>query len=291
MKYVIITQNQMLYISRLLKQSIENHNHNCEIVKADIFNKSYKQYGNDCTFIIYCIFTIEPKSLLYIRNRFIIYQLEQHVNDNISRHYSAMLENGLFKLFYSSALKNYDYCQQNISVFKNKFPDLDQPKLFEVPIGRLKKHKTLKDIDILFVGCINQKRTDIIQKIGQVFPNVKVITYGIFDIELANYLERSKIVLNIHFYDNAILERVRINEALQYGTFVISEKPNQSDISAIEYYKDVVVFVEDENNFVADIQQILDNYDLNHKIQLSKLETFMMTKNDDFENSVTNFLI
>ena len=52
----------------------------------------------------------------------------------------------------------------------------------------------------------------------------------------------SKIVLNIHFYENAILETCRINEVLSCNKLVISENPDNSDKDNKEYYDNLIIY-------------------------------------------------
>ena len=39
-------------------------------------------------------------------------------------------------------------------------------------------------------------------------------------------LKRTRVVLNIHYYENGYLETFRVNEALAHGCAVVSEKTN-----------------------------------------------------------------
>ena len=51
-------------------------------------------------------------------------------------------------------------------------------------------------------------------------------------------------MLNIHYYDESILETARLQEAVHLQTHIISEYPCEEDMEAIEPYKDRVEFVE-----------------------------------------------
>jgi hypothetical protein len=63
--------------------------------------------------------------------------------------------------------------------------------------------------------------------------------------------------LNIHYYENAILERVRLNEMMEYGIKIISEKPCKEDMDICKNYKSI--------HFI----EIINHYD-NHSNNYSK---------------------
>ena len=65
---------------------------------------------------------------------------------------------------------------------------------------------------------------------------IKIIN-GLYGINLYKEIINSKIVLNIHFYKNAILETCRINEILSCNRIVISELPHKIDIENYNLYK------------------------------------------------------
>jgi len=71
---------------------------------------------------------------------------------------------------------------------------------------------------------------------------------NLFGSEIRDILRRSKIVVNIHFYANALLETTRLYECLSLGCVVVSEK--SSDMHRHEDLIQLVDFVE-ENDFVG----------------------------------------
>ena len=114
----------------------------------------------------------------------------------------------------------------------------------------------VQDIDICFYGSINQRRQKIID-------GLKTITFpapdgegGMFDkpITVANFIgygsfrdkviARSKIVLNVHYYDSAIFEMFRCAHAFANRRLVVSEKGNDKCLE-VPYYE-TKTFVEYE---------------------------------------------
>ena len=90
---------------------------------------------------------------------------------------------------------------------------------------------TLKeqDIDVLFYGDTNcARRKKIISELDKSF-NVHVES-NLFGEEMLDIIRRSKVIINIHYYDGALLETPRIAEILALGKAVIvSERSNDPE--------------------------------------------------------------
>jgi hypothetical protein len=95
------------------------------------------------------------------------------------------------------------------------------------------KNNVNKDIDVLFYGELNDRRKKILNKLKENY-NVVVLT-SMFGDKLYDYIGRSKIVLNLHFYDGYIQEQVRIFELLINNVCVLSE------YSKINYFENLIV--------------------------------------------------
>jgi len=77
-----------------------------------------------------------------------------------------------------------------------------------------------KDIDILFVGTITPRRKLFLEEIRKQY-NLKIVSA--FGKEMSEWINRSKIVLNIHAEDYLDTE-TRVFEALGCGGFLLSER-------------------------------------------------------------------
>jgi len=82
-----------------------------------------------------------------------------------------------------------------------------------------------KDIDVLFYGSINQRRQLLIDLLAVEDINTHVVN-NVFGEDLDKLISRSKIILNIHFYEAKILEIVRLNYLLTNGICIVSEDGN-----------------------------------------------------------------
>lgn len=79
-----------------------------------------------------------------------------------------------------------------------------------------------EDIDVLFYGGMNPRRAAILDALKARGLNV-VVAANCFGEARDQLVARSKIVLNIHFYEAKVLEMVRISYLLANGQCVVSE--------------------------------------------------------------------
>jgi protein-L-isoaspartate O-methyltransferase/GR25 family glycosyltransferase involved in LPS biosynthesis len=122
-----------------------------------------------------------------------------------------------------ASLAVLDYSRDNIAALTER--GLPFKQLYFVPIRPLRRaapQNTERDIDVLFYGAIASERrgryiTALREKLNL---RVESDTFG---PALRDILDRTKIVANIHFYENALLETTRLGEAISHGTFVVSE--------------------------------------------------------------------
>ena len=127
------------------------------------------------------------------------------------------------------------------------------------------KYDHEKDIDVLFYGPLNERRKHIISMLKN-HTDIKVVHTGcgIFGHDRNELIARSKIVINIHYHDTAILEYYRVLYLLNNNCFVITE--NSNDINDYQYILPGLVVVDDIYKF-ADITALyLGNYQKRRQI-------------------------
>lgn len=146
---------------------------------------------------------------------------------------SYMWSSKLFDYFYvrtplckNHLVKRYGIAPDRIEVFLSAFDD----SVF-CPLD------VEKDIDILFVGAMTERRKQVIAKLKVTFGD-RLIVKSVFGKELNDCFNRSKVVLNIHG-ENFLDTETRIFEALGARSFVISEQ--LSEESPFEDKKDLVI--------------------------------------------------
>lgn len=100
------------------------------------------------------------------------------------------------------------------------------PHLVYAPVGYVPQLTRIphveEDIDVLFYGSLNERRHVLVSALKASGMNV-VHAFGIYGEERDRLIARSKVVLNVHFYENGILEWVRIFYLLANGKAVLSE--------------------------------------------------------------------
>jgi hypothetical protein len=239
----IFTTKFGFYIAHSLKYLFEQKNIQVKII--------YEINPNDPTLHI---ILFSQKIHVFPKN-YIIYQLEQKdISKWVDSKYEASI---LFSKI------TWDYSQSNI----DKFPDLIKQKMIYVPIplvpigllNPIYNSNITPQNNILFFGSMNNIRRhklNYLQK--KLYPKYKIkIISNIYGDKLIKEILNSKIILNIHFYKDAILETARINEVLSCNRIVISELPNMIDVQNYNLYIDKVVFVENINSMYNKIIELL----------------------------------
>jgi hypothetical protein len=153
------------------------------------------------------------------RCNFVIYQLEQLADAE-----------GFFDATRLEVLQRaheiWDYSPDNIAFLKDK--GLSNVKY--LPIGFHQALQSIpqaqKDIDILFYGSINDRRKMILEELQK-----KCRLQSLFELygpERDAWISRSKIVLNLHYYETRMMQQARISYLLNNICCVVSEDSSQN---------------------------------------------------------------
>lgn len=146
-----------------------------------------------------------------------------------------------------------------------------------------------KDIDILFFGSLNSRREKIINEL-----KIKYKLHGIYtndsgsiaDRELCNYIKRSKIILNIYYYEhNKVFDYYRNSYLLANKVFFISEYPDSINFNIERNLVDIdkyLIFDKYENltNLVSYYMDNYNNIDINNIVE-QQYKWFSKNKLDD----------
>ena len=198
--------------------------------------------------------------LEFIPQKYIIYQLEQ---TNISENGEKKNLPEKYIHIMRKALAVWDYSQENIKYLEKTY---NLKNLFYVPVlysptlQTITSFKINKPIDILFLGSLNKRRENIIKKL-QMNKNyiIEVGNYNIWNEKRDYLVDRSKIVLNIHYYENSILETTRISYLLANKAFVISESGRDKILN--NQMEGLIIF-SSYNNLVDTCSNYLKNPEL-----------------------------
>lgn len=125
---------------------------------------------------------------------------------------------------YLELMKRYqvwDYSAANVDALRARGIE----NVAYVPVGYAESLARIapqtEDIDVLFYGCMNDRRRQILEQLARRF-RVEFL-FGVFGEERDRKIARSKIVLNMHFYEGARLEVARCFYLLINGRFVLTE--------------------------------------------------------------------
>jgi hypothetical protein len=118
----------------------------------------------------------------------------------------------------------WDYSPQNIKQWKAiscARPPILVPLGYVPELSRIQSSK-VQDIDVLFYGSSNQRRIQIVKALEDSGVAVRTL-FGVYGRERDEVIARSKIVLNIHFYEAKVFEVVRVSYLLANSKAVVTE--------------------------------------------------------------------
>lgn len=145
----------------------------------------------------------------------ILYNLEQISPD------SQWITQGLLDVFRKHTV--WDYSARNIAELER----MGVGGVSHVPIGYVPELERMQpmaeeDIDVLFIGSLNERRIAPIRRLALDGLNT-VVRFGLYGEARDALLARAKIVLNVHFYQSQVFEIVRVSYLLANSRFVVSE--------------------------------------------------------------------
>ena len=219
----ILTPPHCDYIAKLIYSELEIIGCN-----VSVYNKLPLRYNNN----EYVYIIIAPQYFMSLPKNRIVIQMEQCINDRwFTDKYISVL---------SESCAIFDYSVENIKYMQEKGIQLKQ--LYYLPIGYKKKeiNGIDKEYDVLFYGDINIRRSKILNELSKEF-NIKIIR-NCFGENLYKEINKAKIVINLHYYENAMLETTRLYEVLSLNScIIISEKT--FNLSEYDNLKNIIDFV------------------------------------------------
>lgn len=182
--------------------------------------------------------------------KYVLYQLEQLNDKGAGNLHPNFAFSSLFCQLVQQSLATFDYTPLNVKYYpescRNKVCVLIPPINTNVSSHTLNLHScydlnSVERPDVLFYGTMNSRRNIIIGKLTKQLHarghSLKAVNL-LFGQELLDLISRSKVVLNIHFYENSILESERIHTALQYSHVrIVSESPTVRDETTAHLYE------------------------------------------------------
>ena len=210
----IITPPHSIYVAHLIENELKESGRSVAIC-----NKYECSQDKGQRYFIIC-----PQVFPSLPKNYVAVQMEQCVNARwFTPEYLAILDRALAILDYSSI--NIEYLiSQGIPL----------QKIFYMPIGILPEYdkylsgaghdlpETGREIDVLFHGDPDcERRKSYLKALDKRFN--LYIASEISGEKMLALINRSKVIVNVHYYEGALLETTRIYETLSLGIPVVSE--------------------------------------------------------------------
>lgn len=236
-----------LFIAKAISKRLESHG-----IESEIVTGTPKQFEHD----FYIVLCAQLFKRLPPADRRVIFQLEQSVSSRwFTPQYIKSLKDSFGVLEYS--MTNID--------FLNK-AGLSYPQVHYLPIGASVEtddctNPSAKEYDFIFYGdsLSSGRRREFLAKLREKY-NVKICN-DLFGKELYSEILKSRVVINIHYYDGALLEMPRLCECLSLGVPVLSE--GTSDQGDYKELDGSVIFFEEGSveDMMLRASELLDNID------------------------------
>lgn len=192
------------------------------------------------------------------REKRIVFQMEQSVHPR-------WFTPDYLNLLYNS-LAVFDYSTRNIQFLIQQ--GLPADMLFHVPLSPVTPYQgaqfsegltdiePTKSCDVLFYGDLKNKRRQAFLKVLGEHFEVRA-ERSLYGQDLWQAMRQARVVVNIHYYENALLESTRLCECLSLGARVISE--TATDQGQHPDWEDLLVFtpINDAQAMVRAIQHHL----------------------------------
>ena len=262
----IISTNYTLLFSQKLRDYLKTFKIRC-VIYTNIYDSLIIKAQKDKNLYLLFVGTITllNENINYLPpNKYIIYQIEQ-LNQN-KFYYNKLNQNIINLMLTSYAI--YDYSIVNLDyypAFMRTIVKIVIPYIPYIPykfenLGNVLREDNKKNI--LFIGTLNERRTNILNNlknyiVSQNLDYNLLIFQKLFNNELKELLKTCSYVLNLHYYENAILEVFRFEDVIPYNVKILSEAPgNKSEDYLINIYQ--------KNNFVDFFPIIEENNDFNN---------------------------
>src|ERR1700730_16374033 len=127
---------------------------------------------------------------------------------------------------YISLLRKYhvwDYNRSNAEALSQKISrPVHHLRMFYVESLSRIPDVAEQDIDVLFFGSFNARRETVLDAL-RARGLIVTAVFGVFGAQLDGLIARSKVVLNLHFYENGRLEMIRLFDLLANRRTIVTE--------------------------------------------------------------------
>ena len=211
----VLATKHTLFIAHLVAECFKKHGWTVEIM-----TECPEEFSHDC-YLVICpqMFTKLPPG-----EKRIVFQMEQSVS-------SRWFTDAYFETL-NSSLAVLEYALVNIEFLEKK--GIAYPHIYYLPVGASISYFYLTNVfekkyDIIFYGDSNSsfRRQNMVDALKKQF-NVRVVS-EVFGHEMRELIRQARVVVNVHYYENALLEMPRIQECLSLGVPVVSESAQDQE--------------------------------------------------------------
>lgn len=249
LNFCVVTPGHTNFVAQLIAERLSFHGWSSRVTNE------MPTVFNDDLYVVLCpqIFKKIPPG-----EKRIVYQMEQSVSSRwFDKKYFDILENSLGVL---------DYSLMNIAYLASR--GIAYPHVTYLPIGAIKGYSegilpSESAAEVLFYGdsFSSPRRQKMLAALREHF-NVDVVN-NLFGEEMISRLKSVKVVINLHYYENALLEMPRIQECLSLGIPVVSES-SQDQNEYPELDGAVIFFAEGSVEcMISAVRSALDKTDFN----------------------------
>lgn len=222
-RYAVVSPPHSDFIAQLIASTLNSVGLQCAVIGAETVSADMAM---DET--LYFVISPQYFSHLPLPERRIIFQVEQAVSDRwFDKPYIHILENSLAVI---------EFARPNIPLLASK--GIVYPHLFYVPFGgdpsKISGGPKAAPSTVLFYGDASSlRRKRYLEAIAKEF-SLRIVTNEFGD-KMTGILSQAAVVVNIHYYEGAMLESTRIFECLSLGVRVVSEiSPDCCDYPGLE---------------------------------------------------------
>jgi len=232
---------------------------------------------NDKNILIGC-HLLDPSYIKQVPKSTIILNTEQIYSDTTS------WNSNIFE--WVKTFEVWDYSERNIE----KLESIGVERVKLLKIGYQKELRRInisvnKDIDILFYGSINKRRAKIINELIKRGLRVKTL-FGVYGKERDEWIGRSQLVLNHHFYNSHIFEIVRVFYLLSNSIAVVGEVNDSTSIDSL--YKDGI-YASKYEDLVDSCLNLIQDDSLKQKTQIGAFNSISKYQQKFFTQQILDF--
>jgi len=257
----IISTNYTILFAQKLRDYLKTFEIRC-VIYTNIYDSLIVKAEKDKNLYLLFVGTITliNENITYLPpNKYIIYQIEQ-LNQN-KYYYNKLNQNMINLMLTSYAI--YDYSIVNLDYYPEFMRTIVKIVIPYIPYNLENFESGLREDNkknILFIGTLNERRTNILNNlknyiVSQNLDYNLIIFQKLFNNQLKELFKTCSYVLNLHYYDNAILEVFRFEDVIPYNVKILSEEPgNKTEDYLINIYQknnfvDFFPIIEENNNF------------------------------------------